>query len=567
MVPCDAGCPRSMSTSWGTSRRQSATAFKVVGHEKLYPSPRHPTSHRVDLPSTQMEAVLDFDSRTDSGTPLSVTIDAGTIEGTHNAGVAHFLGIPYAAAPVGPHRFRPPAPVEPWSGTRSAHDFGPTAPKGAYPPYARDLLPEVTIDGDEWLNLNVWTPAEAFNLGAGLLPVMVWIHGGSFTNGSGSVAGYDGTSFARDGVVTVTINYRLGAEGSLVAPGISPNLGLQDQVAALTWVRENIHVFGGDPARVTIAGESAGAMSVGALLIMPSARGLFSAAILQSGAVANFHPIADARRTAERLSSHLGVTATRETLASVTPADVVIAAGKVSGEVFSKPDPAIWGHIAALGLPFAPVLDGEILPLDALEALRTGPTVPVLLGTTRDEERLFLVPTGAAASVTEEALPQVAARYGLSPAGVTVYRNSHPDLSPGEVLAAIGTDYRFRLRALAAVSAMTDTTQRASGSAAPVWVYRFDGLSGKANNGLGSCHATEIPFVFDTVSDLQAPLIGRNPSPEITAVMHGSWVQFIANHTLDWTPWTAESKSVALLSDHIEVVQNPGGAELLAWEG
>ena len=194
-----------------------------------------------------------------------VQLADGAVRGTTVAGVSAFLGIPYAAAPFGANRMRAPQPVARWDGEREATAFGPTVPKGDYPPQYATLFPEVVIPGEECLNLNVWTP----DLGAAGLPVLVWIHGGSFMNGSSSVGEYDGAAFARDGVVCVSINYRLAAEGFLFLDDGIVNLGLLDQLAALRWVQDNISVFGGDPARVTVAGESAGAMSVTTLLSMP----------------------------------------------------------------------------------------------------------------------------------------------------------------------------------------------------------------------------------------------------------------------------------------------------------
>ena len=180
-----------------------------------------------------------------------VRLRDGIVRGRAEAGVISFLGIPYAAPPFGPNRMLPPQPVPAWAGERDATAFGPTVPKGDYPPQYQPLFPEEVIPGEDCLNLNVWTPAD----GAGGLPVLVWIHGGSFMNGSGSVGAYNGAAFAQDGVVCVTINYRLAAEGFLFLGDGIANLGLLDQLAALRWVQENIAAFGGDPGRVTVAGE------------------------------------------------------------------------------------------------------------------------------------------------------------------------------------------------------------------------------------------------------------------------------------------------------------------------
>ena len=192
---------------------------------------------------------------------LEVTTTSGTVRGEAGPAGAVFRGIPYAAPPVGELRFAAPAPAPAWPGVRECTAFGPTALKPPYPAPIDLLLPEPVVPGEDVLNLNVWTPDPA----ATGLPVLVWIHGGAFVNGSGGVPQYDGTAFARDGVVTVTINYRLGVDGFLHFGDDGPaNRGLLDQVAALEWVRDNVAAFGGDPARVTIAGESAGAMSVAA---------------------------------------------------------------------------------------------------------------------------------------------------------------------------------------------------------------------------------------------------------------------------------------------------------------
>jgi para-nitrobenzyl esterase len=237
---------------------------------------------------------------------------------------------------------------------RDATAYGPTVPKGEYSAPVRPLLPEITIPGEDCLNLNVWTPdpaAPGLSLAgpaAAGLPVFVWIHGGSFTNGSGANAGYEGTAFARDGIVCVTINYRLGADGFLEVPGADPNRGLQDMIAALTWVRDNIHAFGGDPGQVTLAGESAGAMAVATLMAVPAARGLFARAVLQSGAASNVLTTAQAAQVSERLTARLGVAATRDAVVAV-PRDQLVAAVTALGlEVRAPAAAAEWGDLARL---------------------------------------------------------------------------------------------------------------------------------------------------------------------------------------------------------------------------
>jgi para-nitrobenzyl esterase len=229
-----------------------------------------------------------------------VATQYGPVRGS-GADVLAFKGIPYAAPPVGPNRFQPPRPPEPWTSPRDATRYGATAPQTRPAGVMGQLVPRTIIPGDDYLNLNVWTRDLT-----GRAPVMVFIHGGSFTSGSGALSVYDGTRFARDGVVLVTINYRLGADGFLWFGDGTPNLGLLDQIAALTWVRDNIAGFGGDPGNVTIFGESAGAMSVCTLLAMPAAEGLFHRAIAESGAAHNTIGPASAHLVGTRLAAALG---------------------------------------------------------------------------------------------------------------------------------------------------------------------------------------------------------------------------------------------------------------------
>jgi len=328
---------------------------------------------------------------------MEVRTTSGLIRGATQDGVARFLGVPFADAPFGELRLRPPAPVRPWDGVREATSYGATVPKDDYPPHFKRLFPEPVIAGGDCLNLNVWTPEK--DVGTGSLPVMVWIHGGAFVNGSGACSIYDGSAFARDGVVCVTVNYRLGAEGFLFTDADqgtgTANVGLQDQVAALRWVRDNAAAFGGDPTHVTVAGESAGAMSVSTLLAMPSADGLFAQAILESGAAAHTLPAETGVAVAETLAERLGTDATRESIAMID-ADVV---GRMSSElsngVQDNPDPEKWGELALRILLFAPTIDGTVLPEHPLNAIAKGASsgVRLLFGSNRQEGRLFFVAT------------------------------------------------------------------------------------------------------------------------------------------------------------------------------
>ena len=486
-----------------------------------------------------------------------VTVQSGPLRGRTADGVTFFLGIPYAAAPFGANRMRPPQPVEPLTGTRSATEYGPTAPKGAYPPPYQPLFPEVVVEGDDCLNLNVWTPGPD----ATGLPVLVWIHGGSFMNGSGSVGEYDGTAFARDGVVCVTVNYRLAAEGFLDLDDGVANLGLQDQVAALRWVRDNIAAFGGDPSRVTVAGESAGAMSVTTLLSTPMAEGLFARAIMQSGAAAHTLTPELGTKVGGHLADALGVAPTREAIKGVPLDTLVRTASDLVAEAQTSPDPAKWGELALSLLPFAPVVDGDVVPRMPLDAFADGQgsDVPVLIGSNRDEARLFLVAGGAIDFVDDVALGAAAGAYGLDPEGVAVYRANRPDASPGDLLAAVVTDWFYGIPRLRVAEARAEGT---------TWVYRFDHPEPAANHGFGACHGAEVPFVFDTITrESVRPRIGEMPSQAVADTVHGVWVSFITNGEPGWAPYLRNTRTVALLTDKVSEVDDPSGDERVLWDG
>jgi para-nitrobenzyl esterase len=489
-----------------------------------------------------------------------VRLNDGTVRGKAGSGVSTFLGIPYAAAPFGANRMRAPQPVPPWAGERDATQYGPTVPKGDYPPQYQALFPEMVIAGDECLNLNVWTPDPA----ASGLPVLVWIHGGSFMNGSGSVGEYDGSAFARDGVVCVTINYRLAAEGFLFLGDGVANLGLLDQLAALRWVQDNIAAFGGDPARVTVAGESAGAMSVTTLLSMPLAEGLFAQAIAQSGAGAHTITSHEGAVVASFLADALGVPADRESIKAVPLDKLVRAASDLVVEVQTNPDPARWGQLTLSLLPFAPTVDGSVLPAAPLTAFAAGQGggVRLLIGSNRDESRLFLVAPGVIDHIDDAALAAAAAAYGLSAGGLAAYRASRPDGSPGDILAALVSDWFFR------VPAIRVAETRLAADAAGTWMYRFDLPEPAANGGLGAAHAVEIPYVFDTIDRPTArALVGDKPSRAAADRVHRVWVDFITGGDPGWAPYDTSRRTTALLTEDLTPVDDPAGDERALWAG
>jgi para-nitrobenzyl esterase len=480
----------------------------------------------------------------------------GKIRGQVRDGVASFLGIPYAASPTGPLRFRPPAPPPAWDGVREADRLGATPPKPDYAAPFDTLLPEPNIAGDNWLTVNVWTPDPG---GAGL-PVMVWIHGGAFSNGNSALPIYDGHAFARDGVVMVSLNYRLGIDGFALLPDVPANRGLLDQIAALEWVRDNIAAFGGDPANVTIFGESAGAMSVTTLLSLPRAQGLFAKVITQSGAAQAAADPADAALVAKELALALGREATAANLAEVGLPELIQAQITVRDALVAQPDPARFGAtVVASSMAFIPVIDGDLIPVHPLTAIASGAGsgVSLLTGTTTDEYRLFLVPTGIAAMITEEALAGLLPVLGIGSAVADLYRANRPGASPGDLLAALLTDRFFRLPALAVAGA------RAAGPA-PTYVYEFAWPS--PVNRLGACHSLEIPFVFDNLlADGAEPALGTSPPAALADRMHAAWMAFARGGDPGWRALDDDFPIMIFNEPGGGVEADPRGDERRVW--
>ncbi len=490
-----------------------------------------------------------------------VSTRQGVVRGSMADGVATFKGIPYAAPPFGPNRFQPPRPAESWEGVREALSYGPTAPKAPYAPPLDVLLPEIAIPGEDCLNLNIWSP----DLGQARLPVMVWIHGGAFLNGSGSWPTYDGTRFARDGAVCVTINYRLGADGFLSLEDGIANLGLLDQIAALTWVQENIAAFGGDPTNVTIFGVSSGGMSVATLMAMPRATGLFRRAIAQSGAGHTVISLATAQQIGQYLAEKLGVEPTRQAIGTVPIDRLVQAQQELRSEISANPNPARWGEAAAIGVPFVPVIDGDLLPARPIDSMAAGAgaNVDVLVGNNAEEYRLFLVPTGRINAVNEEMLSRAVAAYGL-PVTETLatYRATRKDVTPGDLLAAIITDWYFRIPAIR----MAEAHVRQGAGA--TYMYEFAWQPPTFDGRLGACHTLELPFVFDNLDkEGFEGLAGTNPPQQVADAMHTAWVAFATSGNPGWPQFDLKRRATMRFDTTSELVEDPRSAERVLWEG
>jgi para-nitrobenzyl esterase len=394
---------------------------------------------------------------------------------------------------------------------------------------------------------------------------MVWIHGGAFVRGSGALPTYDGSRFARDGVVCVTINYRLGADGFLYLGDGIANRGLLDQVAALTWVQENIRAFGGDPARVTIFGESAGAFSVATLLSMPRTRGLFRRAIAQSGAAQHTSSVPTAQLVGRNLADKLGVAPTMASIAAVSLERLVEAEAELGKELAVRPDPARWGEVSSNAMIFEPVVDGEVVPARPIERIveGAGADLDLMVGTTTEEWRFFLVPGGAIDRVTEDRLSTTARLMGLDvEQALAVYRATLPRATSGDLLAALITDWFFRIPAIR----LAEAHARHGGSS---YVYEFAWRSPLFDGRFGAVHALEIGFVFDNLGRAGAmTLAGSEPPQALADVMHRAWVAFATGGAPGWSPYDVRARTVMRFDGAGEtVVVDPAADERRLWDG
>jgi para-nitrobenzyl esterase len=460
-----------------------------------------------------------------------VSTTSGKVRGTWRPGSAAFLGIPYAAAPVGPLRFAAPAPVEPWDGVRDATRPGPT-------PQRRGLggplgIPEPSIPGADVLNLNVFTPAP--DEPDRRLPVLVWIHGGGFTAGSPASPWYDGASFNRDGVVTVVISYRLGFDGFGWIEDAPLNRGVLDMIAALEWVRDNVTAFGGDPAQVTIGGQSAGGTSVLALLTCSAAQELFRAVACSSG-TGRTQDAAAAQRLGREMASAAGVLPTRAGWAELSE-DAVL---DVQARYGMRPPSGVPDPVALVrgvlfgrdnGPGFGPVVDGVLLshPVEEALALGIGVDKPLLIGANAHEFNAGLA--GARSALASLDVATALADAGLPQAIADRYVAQHPELvEPAFLLGQVITDALFRMPLTRFLAA-----RAAGGGAACTWAYDFRWRSPVL--GL-SMHCIDLPFAWDLLgADGVVEGLGEAPPQFLADAMHRAWVRFVRENEPGWRPW------------------------------
>ena len=499
----------------------------------------------------------------------TVKTTAGLVSGMEGRdGVVAYRGIPYAQAPVGDLRFKLPQPREPWDGTRDGSRFGDVVPQTHVPGVFDELFGPTNPEGPDCLNLNVWTPDPS----AGGLPVLVWIHGGAFVIGSGSDSIYDGSSFARDGVVTVTLNYRLGAAGfhhvGASVPG-SGAFGIADQIAALEWVQDNIASFGGDPGQVTIAGESAGGMSVGTLLAAPRAQGLFHRAIPQSGACHHGLPESGSAIIAHHLAERLGIDPDDAgAWATVSDERLLQAQQSLADDVTSTRDVERFGPAAVSSMAWQPMFGGDVLPQRPIDAVRAGSArdVDVLIGTCREEFMLFfgIAPEllGLDETMVAPMFDMVFGAAGRSGAdALAAYRAERGDLSSLELFSALETDRMFRLPSVRLAEAQADLRAR-------TYAYLFSWRSPAFDGRIQAGHSLELPFMWDNVADPMARRLIGDAGPQALAdEMHGAWVRFITSGDPGWPAYDLQRRATRDFGGAAPIVDDPMGATRQLWDG
>ena len=499
----------------------------------------------------------------------------GRLIGDEKRGILLFRGVPYALPPTGKRRFRPPEPPQPWAGERDASDTGPSAPQmGALPGPVGRMVGAGSRRSEDCLYLNVWTPG----LDDARRPVLVWIHGGAFILGSGSVSLYSGRRLARRGdVVVVTINYRLGALGFLHldllrgdSTGAS-NLGVRDQVAALRWVQEHITEFGGDPGNVTLFGESAGGMSVGSLLGVPEARAIFHRAILQSGAAHNVSSRERAARVAGVFLSALGLpsTAGEGELERLTTEQVLAAQAAAARKL---------GIIHGT-LPWQPAVDGEFLPEQPLTQIAAGQAagIPLLVGTNRDEWKLFTLLDRRTRGMDEAELRRRIERIvpdkdddGVAWAerALELYRTARAGRghSPVALWEAIQSDRIFRYPAQRLAELQAEHQR-------DTYSYLFEWAPRLGRRRVGACHALEIPFVFGTLGNpLVRPVLGAgSEARQLARSMQESWVSFARGGRPEstslpaWEPYNAQRRATLVFGRRPHLAFAPAEDERRFW--
>jgi para-nitrobenzyl esterase len=504
-----------------------------------------------------------------------VEISSGKLRGSIIEGAAAFKAVPYAAPPTGARRFLPPGKPEPWSGVRDVTAYAGRAPQAGLRTGTRPELetfsgaPDTSPDSEDCLTLHVWSPSTT---DGAKRPVMVWLHGGAFSYGSANSERLRGSRLAKRGdVVVVTVNHRLNIFGHLDLSETgggdyrqSGNAGALDLVAALTWVRDNIVRFGGDPGNVTIFGESGGGGKVSTLLAMPGAVGLFHRAIIQSGAAVRLRTKERALKLTELVLKELGVTGVAEL--RTVPIAALLAAIKPAERALG-PSP----HRLFDRYPFGPVVDGDVLPRQPFDpdAPDIMSDIPLIIGDMKDETASFLAPDDLVwhRTLTEaQMVDRVHAIAGNDTDRVVeTYRRLYPGASPADRLISTTTDCNCRIRSLVLAQ------RRAAKATAPVWMYAFDWETPLHDGKMKAPHAMDVPFTFDTI-DLTNATDGSATARRLVETMSGVWAAFARNGVPDhpliphWPAYRVPERATLILDAECRIANDPRGETRALWQ-
>ncbi len=497
-----------------------------------------------------------------------VETNLGKVRGTTQNGVHAFKGVPYAASTAGENRFMPPKKREPWSGVRDASELGLRSPQllaafhGQVPPEVESMDRNEPM-GEDCLVLNVWT--SSVGRGTGKRPVMVWLHGGGYTSGSGGFICYDGAELARKhDVVAITVNHRLTVFGYLYLAGIggekyakSSNVGMLDIVAALEWVRDNAAAFGGDPSNVTIFGQSGGGGKVSTLMAMPSAHGLFHRAIVESGAAVKGVSRDAANKSAERYLAKLNLKPDQVDQLQKLSVDQLLDATANTNPMPGGPG----------GFALAPVVDGTTLPNDPFDpvAPALSANIPLLIGTVETEVTFFphqvLDPIDDAELHTHVKQTLRTASDEQVDQLIAAYKKGRPGASNTDLFLALASDATFR------AGVVIEAERKAAEGKAPVYQYYVTWRSPVRDGKLRSFHTIEIPFVFDNVDACKSMVGSGEDRYALAEKFSGAWVAFARtgnpNHkTLpNWPAFDNTQRAVMVFNDECKVVDDPHGEE------
>lgn len=485
-----------------------------------------------------------------------VEIASGRLGGYFSAGVHVFKGVPYASAAG--RRFQAPVAAQPWRGVRDARHWGPPSPQFLPPPRGEVAIMEQVREApqpparEDCLVLNIWTPA----LGdGGKRPVMVWLHGGGYSVGSGSSERFDGTRLAQKGdAVVVTVNHRLNLFGYLCLAGVrgggaypdAGNAGMLDIVAALRWIRDNIVAFGGDPGNVTIFGQSGGGGKVSTLLGMPAAAGLFHRAIIQSGPGVRAIPVEEAGEVTRAVMSHLGLADASVDSLLRLPTDALVRA------LATAPMP----------LRFGAVVDGRNVPRHPFDPVApTGSAdVPILIGTNGQEVTSFLGggDPGMFALREDDLDGRLRPLLGAdTTAAIAAYRAQLPQATPSDLYATLLSDLTMRRHSIELAE------RKAAQGRAPVFMYWFTKPTPVFGGKYGAPHGIEIPYVFDNVDVAKAQTGSDDSRYALAETCSAAWLAFArtgdprTSALPDWRPYRAEDRATMILDDRCRLAVDP----------